>query len=551
MKRFLFAVVALFFAVGTLSAAPKPKATLTGTVTCTGVPVAGVAVSDGEKIVLTDVDGKYAISSTKPYGTVFISIPSGYEPAYNNNILPRFWATTTQKTNKREVHDFALTKVDNSKFAFVFSADTHLCNDPARNDLEHFRSLYIPAVKKACESVGNTPVYSAILGDIGWERFWYSQEFGINKVRDFIVESGYPVPLYTVSGNHDNDPSVPYGNDTDNLAAIPYRQAFGPSFYSMNIGGVHFLMLDNIVFKNEYKDGGKKYKGVVGSRNYDCYVSEEQLDWIKKDLALIDKSTPIVVCMHANLLKRSHKTGAVSEAFSNKELSAVLIDMLKDYASVRVFTGHHHSNLTLAHPDHPNIVEYNIASVAGELWNTLQHSDKNICLDGSPAGFLLCTFDNGNFSAKFCPEQGTDADFRAYDSKSLADKYKSSKKLQYLCELHTNQTDYSTEEYGKYLYINCWRFMPDGSADLKVTASDGTELAIERVNQSDPLVAELYYAPYMAKKKKANKRYNRLAPCHHLYRVDCSDTTGDITIRSGNIVKSIASPVVAKWSARE
>ena len=38
---------------------------VSGTITCDGLPVAGVAVSDGDEVVLTDADGCYAMTSTK------------------------------------------------------------------------------------------------------------------------------------------------------------------------------------------------------------------------------------------------------------------------------------------------------------------------------------------------------------------------------------------------------------------------------------------------------------------------------------------------------
>ena len=44
---------------------------VSGTITCDGQGVAGVAVSDGYEIVLTDADGHYAMSSGKKNGYVF------------------------------------------------------------------------------------------------------------------------------------------------------------------------------------------------------------------------------------------------------------------------------------------------------------------------------------------------------------------------------------------------------------------------------------------------------------------------------------------------
>ena len=90
-------------------------------------------------------------------------------------------------------------------------------------------------------------------------------------------------------GNHDNDP---YGT-SDFAAETPYREELGPVYYSMNIGKVHFLMLDNTVYLN---NGGGP--GVIGDRTYKKYFTQQQLDWIREDLKYVDKSTPIVVGFH-------------------------------------------------------------------------------------------------------------------------------------------------------------------------------------------------------------------------------------------------------------
>ena len=50
-----------------------------GSVTCDGKGIAGVAVSDGINVVVTDAKGNYQLQSDKKYGYVFISTPSGYE----------------------------------------------------------------------------------------------------------------------------------------------------------------------------------------------------------------------------------------------------------------------------------------------------------------------------------------------------------------------------------------------------------------------------------------------------------------------------------------
>lgn len=74
--------------------AQAQKPNIVGRVTCKGKPVAGVVVSDGELVVRTDSDGRYEMSSSKPCGYVFMSIPGGYETAADG-LIPRFFGYTT------------------------------------------------------------------------------------------------------------------------------------------------------------------------------------------------------------------------------------------------------------------------------------------------------------------------------------------------------------------------------------------------------------------------------------------------------------------------
>ena len=79
-----------------LAATPAKGATIYGTVECNGKPLEGVIVSDGYSIVKTDKKGVYNITSEKRNGSVFVTIPSGYE-AYTegDDVVPQFWAHLT------------------------------------------------------------------------------------------------------------------------------------------------------------------------------------------------------------------------------------------------------------------------------------------------------------------------------------------------------------------------------------------------------------------------------------------------------------------------
>lgn len=532
MKRLLTIVLALAVVLSAEAAyrvgrIKSPKGTtLTGVVYCGKAPLAGVKVSDGEQIVTTDERGIYNMTSTKPYGVVFITTPSGYEPVMMDKVRPGFWARCIEKPTKRERFDFELKKVDDSVVSVMMFSDTHFCDDAKRDDIKHFKKMVMPTVKQVAEDAKGS-VLSVCLGDITWDRFWYATGFDIERVPEHLIDNKFPMPFYCVHGNHDYDPSVA-SDDNPNYNAIQrFCNTFGPTFYSMDRGGVHFVFLDNIVYKNEVKKGQKRAKGVVGSRNYDLYLLDSQLAWLEKDLATVDKATPIVVCMHAPMFTYNEQGEQVYGFAEGK--AEPLVELLKEYKSVKVFSGHSHRTMSFVHPQYPNIVEYNITSVGGDLWNTPNSHGINIGEDGADAGVYLCTFEGEKFSKRwYSVEKGSEYPFRAYDMNEVGKVYAESKTLKHLCNLQSRQIDYSQPEYNNYVYVNCWIW--EEGCKLSIT-ENGTELTVEKVEDSDPLAAKVVFAkPSILKVDKESSKTNRLAIAANMFRVKTSEATTPVVI---------------------
>lgn len=507
----------------------SPKGTtLMGVVYCGDEPLAGVSVTDGREIVKTDKDGIYRIASTKPYGLVYISAPSGFAPTSKDGIMPQFWASTAAPAKKCERHDFELKKVDDKQFSIIFCSDSHFCNDPKRNDLHFFKTDHMAAVNKAFADAKEHPVYTLHLGDVTWDRFWAKTGFDLPQVPKLLSECNYPTLVYAIMGNHDNDPSVPHGENTDFIAENRWRETFGPTFYSMNIGGIHFVMLDDIVYKNELKAEMKRAQGVAGSRNYDCYVSPAQLEWLKKDLVSIDKSTPLIICMHASLLSRDDK-GDVVRGLKKGE-GEKLINAIKDFDCVRIFSGHKHQSHFFEVDGYPNISETNIPSICGELWDTGNKIGRNICDDGADAGLLLCSFDGKDITNKTFYGHRDNIPIRMYDMNSVRDYYADSKDsamLGHARELLPNQTNYADDQFENYVYINCW--MCDNGTTVEVT-EEGKPLVVESIKSSDPFASIAIIAANMQKKTKPDERMNRDSLVIHMYRVKTESATTPITV---------------------
>lgn len=509
------------------AATPPPAATVTGTVTCDGKPLAGVTVSDGVLFATTDDTGSYALASKKFQGTVFVITPSGYEPVCRKGVLPQFWAALkSRKPDKPERHDFVLKRCDNRRHRMIVSADLHLAN--RSEDLLQLKNTYIPAIREAVEEArrDSLPVYSIILGDLSSSAHWYSSEFDIGDALHSIVASGYPAMLYTVMGEQDYDGSTPCSGATDHNAERMYVYACGPKYYSMNIGDIHYVVLDNTVFRNEAGEGPYPTE-IVGKRNYDRFVTSDQLAWLRRDLALIaDKTTPIVVCMHHNAFRSSPK-GALVNSFTDKRWLDSLTHCLRDFGNVHFFTGHSHRKRTAVSSELPNIVEHDLPSASGNAWVTVFDGFRHLCPDGTAPGFDICTMDGRDISWVYRTEEHGNAAFRAYDMNEVGKYYRENEDVRRFVKEYPARIDYGSQTFADCVYINWWGFEP--AAKIEVWEND-KPLKVRQIYQEDPLFA--VSSDVFRLKNSRKKPTIRKNTCQHLFRVKTSSPESPVRIRT-------------------
>ena len=373
------------------------EATISGRVyvsSTVGVP--NVLVTDGFSIVLTDSDGKYSFKSDKKSGIVYISMPSGYMMYQNyktsdtEKIFPPYWHKMNypNSTDKDETHDFRLKVVNNTNHIMCFVADAQLCGRQT-NDLQLYSQRFIPRIKQEARDAGSTPIYSIFLGDEVFDEYWYQYNFQPVTFKSKHVSDGYPMMLFPTMGNHDNDGATPQGEDVDYEAARPYRMSLGPEYYSMNIGCIHYVFLDNIVYKNTYTTGASYNTGIVGDRDYDTYVTEEQMKWLQQDLSYVDKSTPVFLCLHAPLwgVNGSGKTYALRPRTSGGTYQ--ICDLLKKFDKVEIFSGHRHKYYNCTPSEYPNIYEHTVGCIGGNLFWAGVYSGHVNGSDGAPGGYLV------------------------------------------------------------------------------------------------------------------------------------------------------------------
>ena len=452
----------------------KAGATVKGVVFCGAAPVKGVRVSDGIRTTVTDDNGFYWLDSDKSTKNVFYTIPSGYEPAGTNNVTPGFWAAFRIDKDVCEQHDFELVRVDNDRHIVLAAADFHLAGRSSTKDLQQFNDGFMVDVNKFVSENKGTCIYTLVLGDITWDRFWYSHDYDLFSYKNTVLS--YPTPMFHVMGNHDNDCYIP----EDFGAEAAYRNALGPTYYSMNLGKVHYVMLDNTVFINE---GGKQ--GTMGDRNYQKHLTANQLNWLKEDLAAVSKNTPVVVGFHCQTHRNDNSTFTNNNSFSPASKRDEFMQCFSGFSNVHFLSGHTHLNTTMILNN--NIIEHNTAAVSETWWWSGALSPQSICTDGTPSGYGVYQMNGTDINWYYKGiGKSKDKQFRAYDMnviKSFFSHTDVMDKLKKYGFRKDQPNDYISVE-SNMVYLNIWNY------DLKWKISvkeNGKELSVKRIYQRDPL----------------------------------------------------------------
>ena len=203
----------------------KEGATIKGAVFCENRGIAGVRVSDGIVTATTDENGYYWLASDKSTGYVFYSMPSGYVPVDFDCDAMGFWQPLTADAAVCEQHNFGMRAIDNDEFVLLLGADLHLANK--QKDIENFKNGFVADSKRMAEQF-SCPVYCLFAGDMTWDRYWYDNKFTIPTYKRLLQEVQYPLPVFHLMGNHDNDPYV----TGDEAGQVPYRLSLGCLLYT-------------------------------------------------------------------------------------------------------------------------------------------------------------------------------------------------------------------------------------------------------------------------------------------------------------------------------
>lgn len=443
-------------------------------------PVAGVAVSDGALVTTTDSEGRYYLRSERKNVFVFISIPKNYRVAIDRAVPQFFQRFKSTRTSTYEQHNFVLAPEENVKHRVLVWSDTHLAN--RTDDANQFKKFFKPDIEQQIAKAKSEGVklYAIGLGDLAWDEFWYKNDYSLKDYREDI--SDFDLTIFSSPGNHDNDPSIA----DDFLAAAGFRENLNPLYYSFNIGDIHYIMMDNTLFKNSGATSNN-----YNVQDYTEGFTDDQMKWLKGDLATVPEGTTIIFGLHIPWTNRSQSTGKFTYAMPATYRSEV--ESLLSKFTVHFISGHTHTNYT-------NIInskmrEHNIAGVCGTWWWTGYYS-KNKCRlngDGSPSGYKIFDIDGSDVKWNFkALARDASYQFRAYDLRNSL----ITRELYCPANKNTNVSDAFFSQYAngwdksvnttstKKILINLF----DYNDNWKITVTEnGANLSVSRVEAYDPL----------------------------------------------------------------
>ena len=479
MRKALIVAVPILLLAGDLLAG-----NVKGRVLADGKPLEGVWVSDGTVLQRTDSLGRYEFDSTKESGMVFIETPSGYVPESRDGLRPVFWQYLSLPPHQDEVRDFLLKSEPQDSYSVILPSDFHLNNDPRKKDLAQFSALVTPLARRIVSEAAG-PVYTFHLGDFTQDIFWY--EFGFNEAEGvrFLQDQRWPTLFTNVMGNHDHDGAVGGVADVDWESGWMYRDCFGPDRFSWNIGGEHWIFLDDIVYKNERKPGMILGPGCYGSRNYSHDLTDSQMEWLEKDLSHVDKDTRVILCMHCPLIIHDYLgSGEVYPALERRA------DMLEEMASAfthgfTVFSGHIHAFDFAESPRYPHIRQFTLPATSGDQWKSPVGMSKAEG-DGSPAGMMVVDFSAGREPAMhFETLFGEFYPYRVYDLNTVGKAYAASREIQALKEGRPERIDYAQAKWKNCVLVNYWYCHPGDKVEM---IEKGKSLPLVTTRTEDPVV---------------------------------------------------------------
>ncbi|MQA95373.1 MAG: phosphoesterase [Streptosporangiales bacterium] len=303
--------------------------------------LAGVTVSNGRDVVKTDARGRYRLPAYDNM-TVFITQPSGYQvPVDGHNVAQFHYNHLPEGSPELKYGGIEptgpLPDAVNFPLAESRLTETREQHCVIAGDLQPYDKEEVEYARKgAIRDLSKRDDYqgcgSLFIGDVvGDDLSLYPD------VRDLTGMTNGPARF--LPGNHDLD----YDAEGPEHSFDTFRAKLAPAYYSYDAGNVHVVALNSVRYPCtpdvDNADGRRPECNDPDNRpRYNGRLDEQQLAWLKRDLANVGRDKLVVVASHIGLLNFADQGSAIHQVDQVRQV----YDLLKGRKAVAV-SGHSHS----------------------------------------------------------------------------------------------------------------------------------------------------------------------------------------------------------------
>ena len=356
--------------------------------------LAGVAVSNGREVILTDQEGGWSLP-VEDGDVLFVTKPRDHALPTDEQGYPEFFFVHRPTGTPSELEllyeglpptgdlppsvDFALwPESEPEAFEVLCFADTQ---PRGHRELDYLRDdVLAPLLDHPARA-------ALVLGDVLYDDFAIAPR--LKRLMGTLA-----VPWFAVPGNHDLNLHSP----DDRRSLESYRRLFGPANYSFDLGQVHFVVMDDVDY------AGVSESGSLGE--YQGAFHPEQLRWLRADLDVVPEDRLVVLAVHIPLRNDLEPDSPVLNVLE----SGPLFDVLAGREKLFVLAGHAHLNEHLYldgeegwNGDRP-LHQQTVGAACGAWWSG-PLDDRGIPVstqrDGSPNGVLLLEIEGTDYRTRW------------------------------------------------------------------------------------------------------------------------------------------------------
>ncbi|GAA5081562.1 calcineurin-like phosphoesterase C-terminal domain-containing protein [Lysobacter panacisoli] len=443
--------------------------------------IAGIKVSNGRELALTDAQGRYTLPA-RDGSTLFVIKPPSYAVANGDNGLPRFWHHVfPQGSPALRYGGIAPTTSDGYDFplhrerAQPRDLDMLLFGDPqpkSRTDVGYYeRDIVQPLAGRHEARLGLS------LGDIVNDDL--SLYADMNRVTATLG-----VPWLHVPGNHDLD----FDATRDEDALLTFRNVFGPDTYAWEEPQASFIVMDDVVYQP-----GRKPSYVGGLR-------DDQFAFLQAYLATLPKERRVVIAVHIPFFEPVPGV----ETFRRTDRER-LFALLKDHTQVLLLSAHTHNQRHYYHDASTGwhgakpLHEYNAGATCGAFWSGVKDAQgipDTTMSDGTPNGYARVVFKpDGAYSLRYQVARGARDEAIGLHAPKVLRRG-------------------AWQAFGVYANV----YMGDADSRVEYRIDEGEWRAMKRVEQPDPRLVAENIADDAATALRGYDRSPEADPSTHLWR---------------------------------